>query len=549
MTTNRVRTMWVGLAGITLALLLAGAPLGAQQQEEKPKEPPKKAQVKGKQAETKAAKPAERPGTQQQGNRSQQTPQQAAPSAARGQAQPQTQTGRPATAARSGQQQPAARGSATGVWPARPSQPGQASATRGGETVRRDQSGRVTEVHVKSGAVVYHEPTGVRRVEVERPGSQVVVAVAPGRGYVQRPVVVQDRQFLKRTYFVGGRPFVQVYRPVAYRGVWFQIYTPVRFYRPSFFAYLFNPWLTPVAWGWGWGASPWYGFYGGYFTPYAYYRSPALWLTDFFIASTLQAAYQERMAAGMAPAPVAGGEVALSPEVKQLVADEVQRQLERERAEGQSPSAYYGADAAPVWADNTSHVFVAYTALGVNSNLGYCTVGEGDVLQMRSIPPAYASAANVVVLASRRQDCRRGSMVTVQLQDLQDMSNRMRETVEAGLGDLQSHQGQNGMPPMPPGAAGTIDTPLAPQATPDPDAGTEVNQVYTQADQAERAALGQGGGDATAGTPTVSLGQTIDQVRAALGPPLQIMDAGPKQIYVYRNLKVTFLNGRVTDIQ
>lgn len=406
----------------------------------------------------------------------------------------------------------------------------------------------MTSVRVPNGAVVYHAPEGLRRVEMVRPGNRVVVAVGPRHGYVQRPLEFHDRQFVKRTYFVGGRPYARVYRPIAYRGVWFQVYTPVRFYRPVFYTYVVNPWPAPVFWNWGWGGSPWFGFYGGYFAPYAYYRSPALWLTDYFIAATLQAAYEERVAASMAPAPVVSGEVVLSPEVKQLVADEVQRQIERERADSQSAGAYYSADDGPAWADNGYRVFVAYTPLGVNSNLGPCTVGEGDVLQMRGVPPDYAASANVVVLASRRQDCRTGSTVTVSLQDLQDMSNRMRETVETGLGDLQSHQGQAGIPPMPAGAAGIVDTPLAAEATPDPDADAEVSQVYDAADQADRSALGQASGQPD-GTPTVSLGQTIDQVRAVLGPPMQIMNAGARQIYLYQNLKITFVNGRVTDIQ
>jgi hypothetical protein len=151
---------------------------------------------------------------------------------------------------------------------------------------------------------------------------------------------------------------------------------------------------------------------------------------------------------------VVEGEVALSPEVKQLVADEVRRQIEHERAESQSAEAGYPSDDTPEWADNATHVFV-----------------------------------------------------------------------------------------------GTIDTPLAGEAAPDVNAGAELNQAYRDTDQAEQAALVQAGTDTTAGTPTVSLGQTIDQVRAILGPPQEIMDAGPKQIYVCRTVKITFVNGRVSDIQ
>jgi hypothetical protein len=551
MATRRCRSILMRFAAVGLALLLGAAWAGAQEQQ---KEPPKKVEP-AKKAESKGKAQERQPKGQPEGKTGKQAPAQQAPADIH-RGQPATPGGHQATPARPAQQvpayraqqAPAARGEATGVWPARTSRPASVSTTRGGEAVHRDQSGRVTSVRAPSGAVVYHAPEGIRRVEMVRPGNHVVVAVGPHQGYVQRPLVYRDRQFVKRTYYVGGRPYARVYRPMVYRGVWFQVYTPVRFYRPAYYAYVVNPWPTPVFWNWGWGGSPWFAFYGGYFAPYSYYRSPALWLTDYFIAATLQAAYEARVAASMAPAPVVSDEVVLSPEVKQLVADEVQRQIERERAESRSAVDYYGADDSPAWADNGSHVFVAYTPLGVNSNMGPCTIGEGDVLQMTGMPPAYAASANVVVLASRRRNCVRGSTVSVSLQDLQDMSNRMRETVETGLGDLQARQGQAGIPPMPADAAGVVYTPLAAEATPDPEAEAEVSQVYNDADQADRSALGQAAGG-TGETPTVSLGQTMDQVRAVLGPPLQIMNAGTRQIYLYRNLKVTFVDGRVSDIQ
>jgi hypothetical protein len=48
---------------------------------------------------------------------------------------------------------------------------------------------------------------------------------------------------------------------------------------------------------------------------------------------------------------------------------------------------------------------------------------------------------------------------------------------------------------------------------------------------------------------TIQLGQSPDEVQAALGQPDKIVDLGKKQIYVYKDLKVTFLNGKVSDVQ
>jgi hypothetical protein len=48
---------------------------------------------------------------------------------------------------------------------------------------------------------------------------------------------------------------------------------------------------------------------------------------------------------------------------------------------------------------------------------------------------------------------------------------------------------------------------------------------------------------------TIEKGQTPDQVEAALGKPDKIVNLGAKQLYIYKDLKVTFLNGKVTDVQ
>ena len=48
---------------------------------------------------------------------------------------------------------------------------------------------------------------------------------------------------------------------------------------------------------------------------------------------------------------------------------------------------------------------------------------------------------------------------------------------------------------------------------------------------------------------TVQLGMTTDQVQAALGKPEKIFNLGAKQIYVYKDVKVTFQNGKVADVQ
>lgn len=64
---------------------------------------------------------------------------------------------------------------------------------------------------------------------------------------------------------------------------------------------------------------------------------------------------------------------------------------------------------------------------------------------------------------------------------------------------------------------------------------------------------GGGGGQAQQAPPPepaqIEKGQTPDQVKAAIGVPDKIINLGAKQIYVYKDIKVTFLNGKVSDVQ
>ena len=421
--------------------------------------------------------------------------------------------------------------------------------TSNGGMVRNDQNGRVREVHTAGGAVITHRPDGMRRVEVARPGNLRIVTNEHGRGgYAQRPLMVRNQSFVQRTYYDHGRAYSRVYRPVTFRGMVLNIYTPTRFYRPAFYSYAYSPWITPVSYSWGWAGSPWYGYYGGYFSPYRVYAGPAFWLTDYVFAMTLQEAYQERLDAGLQGASYAGGQASLTPDVKQAVADEVHRQLDLERMEGQSMAS----DMAPIFSDNVAHVFVVSNALMVDDRGPGCPVTEGDVLQLRP-GSSNGETADVVVLASKGTDCRRGSLVSVQIQDLLEMQNHMRATIDQGLTELQSRQGRGGLPPLPAAAAAPpVDSPIAAAVQPDANIASELSQAAQEGSQGEQDVVSQSAqpdaGNA-AGPVTISLGQSIADVESISGKPDKVIDLGAKKIYVYKDLKITFTDGRVSDVQ
>jgi hypothetical protein len=206
--------------------------------------------------------------------------------------------------------------------------------------------------------------------------------------------------------------------------------------------------------------------------------------------------------------------------------------------------------------DGRPHVFVAGGSLDVTDASGQeCVVSDGDTLQLRTAPPADATTANLVVLSSKGvPECQISLTVQVQLTDLQEMQNHMRETIDQGLKDLQDKQGTDGLPAAPPSAqAPPAEAQYAAVAPPpDPNAGAEIAQVDQQAAQAEQEVSSEApqDGSAPAAAPaSVDLGQTPGQVQAALGAPVRVANLGSKVIYYYSDKKVIFKNGKVTEVQ
>lgn len=54
---------------------------------------------------------------------------------------------------------------------------------------------------------------------------------------------------------------------------------------------------------------------------------------------------------------------------------------------------------------------------------------------------------------------------------------------------------------------------------------------------------------ADAPPPTISIGQTKDQVTTAFGAPLRMAKVGAKEIYYYKDMKVTFKDGKVSNVE
>jgi hypothetical protein len=258
-------------------------------------------------------------------------------------------------------------------------------------------------------------------------------------------------------------------------------------------------------------------------------------------------------------------QAALTPDVKAQIAEEVRRQIALENAEVAQAQAGVPDPAssgiARLLSDNTSHTFVVATGLTVTSPVGQCAVTEGDVLQLSPPQAPNSEFANLVVMASKGQDCQKGNVVSVGVADLQDMQNHMRQTIDQGLGQLQASQGKGGLPALPPSAAAPpVDSAFAKVAPPpDPNGAQQVSQEWDAGAKAEQtpsadAVAGAAGAPAAPAAPaaepaSVDLGQSIAEVEAIAGKPTTVLKPAGKVIYVYKNYKVTFTNGKVTDVQ
>lgn len=439
--------------------------------------------------------------------------------------------------------------------------------TANGSSVQKRADGRVSDVHVANRNMdIHHNLNGGRRVSVTRADGSRVVAERGGRGYVQHPYNYRGREYGRRTYYDHGRYYDRYYGHYGYRGGYLDVYAPGYYYSPGFYGWAYNPWAAPIVYPWGWAGNPWYGYYGAYFTPYAVYPSAAFWLTDYLVAASLQAAYAAQVDAAQTAA-LDPNAAPLTPEVKKMIADEVQRQVALENSEAQQNAQNQDIDPgssgiARMLSDNQPHVFVAGSDLDLVASSGQeCAVSLGDVIEVPSSPPESATEASAVVLTSKGgKECAKNTNVSIAFNDLQDMQNHMRETIDKGMGELQQKQGKDGLPAAPPSAqAAPVQSSFAAVAPPpDPNAAAEIKAQMQDADKSEQEVAGAAGASGGVAPPTppeaaptvnIALGQTVDQVVAAMGQPKSVVDLGTKKIYVYPDMKITFKAGKVTDVQ
>lgn len=387
--------------------------------------------------------------------------------------------------------------------------PGRQVSLRGGGSAVIRPNGQIRTIN-RNGMQINHGMNGSRTIVSTHNGARVVTT-GRNSGYVQRAYVTRGRNtYVSRTVVVNHVTYTHVYRSYSYGGYCcYYRYHPAYYYAPVYYGWAYNPWPAPVYYGWGWGHSPWYGYYGGYFAPYPVYPSAAFWLTDYLIATNLQAAYEARAAARAAAAnsdngggdqqqsqpsgddnsATNSGPVTLTPEVKEAIAEEVKAQLAAQQAEAQqsssgsqeSPAATTSQD-VPAALDPARHTFIVASDLTVSSNGQECQLTAGDVIKRTSDTPDEDRKVTATVSASKKSDCAAGQEIAIGVDDLQEMHNKFEEQLDNGMKDLSSKQGQNGLPKVPDTKTVPSDVP---PPSPDNNAAKTLEEQQSAADQTE----------------------------------------------------------------
>lgn len=174
---------------------------------------------------------------------------------------------------------------------------------------------------------------------------------------------------------------------------------------------------------------------------------------------------------------------ALSPAVKKELADQVNEQINAEKAAAAAGSTS-ARDQLPAALDPNQRVFIVSRALAEQAADGtQCSLSPGDVLTRTGNIPDANQNVTAMVTSSQKNDCASGSNLAVSIQDFQDMHNDFLQKMDAGLQHLAANKGKKGMPNGP--EAGAHANPVG-QADSDPDAVTAVQQQEQAADASEQ---------------------------------------------------------------
>jgi hypothetical protein len=401
---------------------------------------------------------------------------------------------------------------------------------RGEQSARFGFDGRVHAFH-DNHLEARREEHGGWHVIARRPDHSILVSTGFHRGYLERPVFLHDRPFLRSTYVAGNHVSVRVYGVYSYHGVELHRYLRPVAYTPAFYGWAARPFPAPSPYRWAVVSSPAYVAEAAYIPVEPVYPAPANWLTDFMLVSTtLGNQYlQDRTAGpaageseeGFAPeaadwaadSPQAGEEAQteagaealdeaqpevvaseqaapVTPQLKQAIASEIREQIALDSAAPQTVDAGNdqgaGLDGLPSLLKRPGTVFVVSNEQRAEMPEGsVCRLKPGDTVALDAVVESADTAAQLRITSSHAQDCPLNAIVQMPLASVQEMWNDMRQSMETGLAQLRYDSTGGGLP-KPPLAA--ISAPLrstlpAELSAPEPNLGALLDKQQRDAEQ------------------------------------------------------------------
>jgi hypothetical protein len=317
-----------------------------------------------------------------------------------------------------------------------------ASYRNRGESATFRPNGKLVSLNTK-GLSIHIGSRGERVIIARHADNSSLVSTGPHSGYYESAPVPfnitsasysRTSSLIHRVYISGNRSWQRTYLTYNYQGRTLKQFVPAHTYAAAFYGWAWRTWPQPILYRWIWLRNRWYLYYRNFYMPWPTYSGASYWLTDYFLAETLDDGYDSEQPddGGQAPDPdqqsgqstdpqtdpdtaYAPVTTPISHEIKLALASEVQQQLAMNSAN--PPTRAFDSNGDPVHPDPNTTVITDTSDTGASQFLqaGYvfvvnaptsvtvsdpdsgstraigtsirehCSVGPGDVLRLTHI--------------------------------------------------------------------------------------------------------------------------------------------------------------------
>ena len=172
-------------------------------------------------------------------------------------------------------------------------------------------------------------------------------------------------------------------------------------------------------------------------------------------------------------------------DVKKAISEQMKNEIaaEKDAAANKDNETAAKGDQLPSALDPKIRYFVVSVDEDLTTSDGNeCALTPGDVVYRTGDKPDDDKMVDATVKSAKKDECPVGATVGIDVSDLQDMHNSLRQTMDEGLKKLAENNGKNGLPAAPDTktTAGEV-----PPPAPDSNVQDDLAQTQKDADQAE----------------------------------------------------------------